>query len=419
MSVIFWIVVAATLLSGFFSLTGAVLSELRRVQLEEAFAGQRGKTRLDWLLANLHTFRLLTSFCQAAANVALVLATVAMIDGPATAQRFLAAVGVSLALIAVFGVAIPHSWARHGGEQVLAATFWLITALRYLLYPVLILMQAMELPVRRLSGVSDQQDTDEAAKQELLQVASEAQAEGTVEPEEARMIASVIEFGDTEVGQIMTPRTDVFALPVDTTWADACQALVQAGHSRVPIYEDDLDNVIGVLYGKDLLHYVGSAQPADLRSVMRKAFFVPQTKNLDDLLREFKSRQVHIAVVLDEFGGTAGLVTIEDVLEEIVGEIADEYDRAEAALMTRIDESTVEIDGRLPVDELNEALALSIPEQTDYTTAAGMVFSEIGYIPTVGETLEAFGARFTVLAANERQITRLRVEKLPEKHEET
>ena len=143
---------------------------------------------------------------------------------------------------------------------------------------------------------------------------------------------------------------------------------------------------------------------------MRKPFFVPETKKLDDLLREFKARKSHMAVVLDEYGGTAGLVTVEDLIEEIVGDIADEYDGPESALMRRLDDRSYEVDGRMYIDDLNDALGLSLPEEEDYDTVAGFVSSELGFIPPVDQLLEADGARFTVLAADDRRITRLRVD---------
>jgi CBS domain containing-hemolysin-like protein len=319
----------------------------------------------------------------------------------------------------VFGLAIPHAWARYAGAKVIDVTFAPMMALRYLLAPAVAAIQAFDVPIRRLAGVSeDAEDEVEAAKQEIMQAATDGAAEGNVASEEVEMIASVIELSDSQAGEIMTPRTDLFALPAQTNWQEACQKIVAAGHTRVPIYEGDLDNIIGILYAKDLLGFVGGPVPTELRAVVRKPFFVPETKPLDDLLREFRVRKVHMAVVLDEYGGTAGVVTIEDVLEEIVGEIADEYDLSEPALMRRIDETTAEVDGRMYIDDLNEAMDLEIPEDKDYSTVAGMVFSELGYIPKVGEVLVAFGARFTVLAADERKITRLKVEWLEEQKEE-
>jgi CBS domain containing-hemolysin-like protein len=408
-----WVVIGATALSGFFALTGFSLRAFRRVQLEEAFGHRR--QRMELLERHLAALRLTTSFGRAAANVVLVLAMLEAFGAERDWRLVAPAVVTVLALIATFGVAIPHAWAQHGGEKVLAGTLPALMLFRWAMWPVIAFMHAFELPVRRLAGVrdaDDEQSQEDAVKQEIIQAASEAQAGGAVEADEARMIASVMEFGDTEVGQVMTPRTALFALPVETSWAEACRAVFEAGHSRVPIYHNELDNIVGVLYAKDLLPYVNSAPPADLRSIMRKPFFVPETKRLDDLLREFKTRQLHVAVVLDEYGGTAGMVTIEDVLEEIVGEIADEYDRAEPKMMHRIDETTSEVDGRMPIAELNEAMALHVPEELDYTTAAGLVFHELGYIPTAGETLSAHGAEFTVLTADARKITRLRVRRL-------
>jgi len=282
---------------------------------------------------------------------------------------------------------------------------------RYALYPVTAVLQWLHLPVRRLSGVSDAEvENGDDARQEILHAASEGRAEGAVDADEAEMIESVIEFGETQAGEIMTPRTDVFALPADTPWDVAAERIVEAGHTRVPVYEGDLDNIIGILYAKDLLRYVGDSAPVDLRKILRKPFFVPETKALDDLLREFRAGKVHMAVVLDEYGGTAGIVTIEDVLEEIVGDISDEYDRAAPALARRVDERTLEVDGRLHIDDLNDLAKLEIPEDEDYDTVAGFVFSRLGHIPQVGEELPTPGARFTVLAADERKITRLRVE---------
>jgi CBS domain containing-hemolysin-like protein len=285
--------------------------------------------------------------------------------------------------------------------------------LRYALTPVVAVMQAFDAPIRRLSGADDRPQDADVARQEILQAATLGRAEGAVDAEDVRMIESVVRFGARQAGEIMTPRTEVFALPAGTAWADACRMINAAGHTRVPMYDGDLDNIIGVLYAKDLLADVGNAKAADLRKLARKPYFVPQSKRLDDLLREFKVRKVHIAVVLDEYGGTAGLVTFEDVLEEIVGDISDEYDRPERAMMKRLDAATAEADGRTTIDELNRAMGLEVPDDADYATVAGLLFAELGYIPKAGETVDAHAARFTVLAADDRRIIRVKVQKLP------
>jgi putative hemolysin len=324
--------------------------------------------------------------------------------------RALGALLITGAIIAIVGVGIPSAWARHGGERVLAVTLEVMLVFRALFYPFVAVIAAMDVPVRRLAGVSGEDPrTSDTAKQEVLQAASEGAAEGAVGQVEAEMIASVMRLDEMEAREAMTPRTDVFAVPVTLSCQEAARRVVEAGHSRVPVYEGGLDNIVGILYAKDLLGVAGAAGPSSVRDVMRKALFVPETKRLDELLAELKATKVHIAVVLDEYGGTAGLVTIEDVVEEIVGDIADEYDLSTPALLKRLDGRTAEADGRLRIGELNEALGLRIPQGEDYDTVAGMIFAELGYIPPVGEKLQVHGAAFTVLAADERKITKVKV----------
>jgi len=411
-SPLLWVVILCTALSCFFALTGYSLRGYRRAQLDEKINGSTRRQRLDRLEPHLPALRLTASFCRGATNIVLAVCTVYLYDAvPGDWPRTLAAIGTVAGLVAVFGVAIPHAWSNYAGERIFLAVAPAMLALRYALYPIVWFMQAFDVPIRRLSGFRDEEDENgEAAKEEILQAAEDGRAEGAVDADELEMIESVMEFGDTRAGQIMTPRTDIFALPADTEWRDACRRIMEAGHTRVPVYTGDIDNIVGVLYAKDLLGQVAQEQPGQLKALMRKPFFVPETKPLDDLLREFKARKVHMAVVLDEYGGTAGLVTIEDLLEEIVGEISDEYDRPEEALLHRVDEITIEVDGRLYVDELNDALELDLPEDEDYDTVAGMVFSELGYVPSVGEELTTHGAKFTVLEADDRKITRLRVQ---------
>ena len=412
-----WVVIVSAALSGFFALTGYALRAFRRVELEDAFSGEKGRRRLEAFDRHFRAFRLMSALLRILANFVLVMAVVGLfgLRPESPWYGYLAPLALALGIVGVVGVAIPHAWAEHGGERVLAVTLEPMLALRYLLWPVIGLMQIFDLPIRRLTGKSDEPDENgEAAKQGVLSAAAEGQAEGSVDAEEVEMIESVMELDETSAGEIMTPRTDIIALPVEAGFADACARITEAGHTRMPVYEEDLDNIIGVLYAKDLLHHLGDQAPPPLREMMRRPFFIPESKVLDELLTEFKAGQQHMAVVLDEYGGTAGLITVEDILEEIVGEISDEYDKPEPEPITLIDETTAEIDGRFYIDDLNDVLKLKIPEDEDYDTAAGLVVSELGHIGEAGETIEAFGARFTVLAADERKITRLKVEVLDE-----
>ncbi len=389
----------------------------RRSRLEDALPGPAGLAKIEYFERNLTALGLTAAFGRALSNMVLIVSMLYLFDVPAHGWRQVVLVSMGTgAIIAVFGVAIPHAWASLASEKILAATLGVLVAVRYALYPVVASMMAFEEPIRRLSGLPAQtaQTGDDQAKQEIMEVASEGQATGAVEPEQVRMIQSVVEFAQMQAGQVMTPRTDVFAIPVETAWKEACQQVAQSGHARVPVFEGDLDNIIGIVYAKDLLRYAASETPASLRDILRKPFCVPETKQVDDLLREFRTRKVHVAIVLDEYGGTAGLVSMEDVLEEIVGEISDEYDKAAPAEVHWVGDGVVEVAGRLRVSELNKLLDLHIPEDADFDTVAGLIFWELGYIPSSGEKLPAHGAQFTVLAADERRITKVRVEVVKE-----
>jgi len=407
-------------LSGFFALNNYALRHPSRRELEAAMTGK--KRRFDALVEHLSDLQMVCALLRSVFNLLLLVALLALFERPASAMgHAVAAVALAAAVITVLGVAVPHAWANYAGVSVLARTSAVLLALRWVLWPVLLVMRAFDVPIRRLSGIPEPPEADNgtasgepsakevAIKAEILHVASEGHAEGAVDPEEMEMIESVIEFGDQRAGEVMTPRTDIVALPAAAGGEEVRRVLVSAGHSRIPIHDGDIDNIIGVLHVKDLLQ-AEDPDHVDLRRLMRKPLFVPETKRLDDLLREFKARKVHMAIVLDEYGGTAGLVTVEDLIEEIVGDISDEYDRPESALMKRLDERSAEVDGRMYVDDLNDAMSLELPEDEDYDTVAGLVFSELGYIPPVGEKLSAYGATFTVLAADDRKIIRLRVD---------
>ena len=406
-----WIVAASAVLSGFFALDGFTLRTFRRGRLGEAFSGPNGPARLAMLDRHLRPLQITASFCRSAANLVLVVSMLYLVDPQHQGfRRALCAMGIAGGIIAVLGIGIPHAWAAQAGEKVLAATLWPLMFFRYLCYPVIAMIQWLEIPIGRLAGVEARgEQTGQVAKEEILQAASQGQAAGAVDAEEVRMIASVMTFGRRRAEEIMTPRTEVFALATEMPLEQAALLISHGGHSRVPVYEGDIDNIIGVLYARDLLVAGEASSVRDLRTVMRKPFFVPSTKPLDDLLREFRARQIHLAVVLDEYGGTAGLVTVEDVLEEIVGDIADEYDSPPTTMMKRLDERTAEVDGRMNIDELAAAMGLDIPAQRDYDTVAGLIFSHLGYIPSAGEKLRAHGAEFTVLAADERRITKVRL----------
>jgi len=317
---------------------------------------------------------------------------------------------VAWAVILIFGVAIPNAWAHYAGESLLVLVLPVLHAARAGLFPLVVFLRMFDEPVRRLTGVprGTAQTHADRLEQEILTLVHEGEMHGAVDEEEKEMIESVIDFRETQAGAIMTPRTELVAAERSITLPEVKQLIAERGHSRIPVYEETIDVILGVLYAKDLLRLEGEA-PFDITAVMRPALFIPETKLLRDLLHEFQEQKVHIAVVLDEYGGTAGVVTIEDILEELVGEIVDEYESEEPAPLRRIDEQTVEVDARMRIDDLNDELDIELPEDEDYETIGGFVFSTLGKIPEVGERCGHQNIGIQVIAAEPRRVTRLRL----------
>jgi CBS domain containing-hemolysin-like protein len=221
----------------------------------------------------------------------------------------------------------------------------------------------------------------------------------------------VLELGDQRAHEVMVARVDMVTLAVDASLSEIVATIVSEGHSRIPVYEDNIDNIIGMLYAKDLLPYlVGDDRPPSIRRLLRTPLFVPESMLVDDLLRSLQRRRVHIAVVLDEHGGTAGLITIEDLLEEIVGEIQDEYDEEEPMIVS-LSELEARIDGRADVDDMLEHFGTSLDgdDQAEFDTVGGLVYHHIGGVPEVGDTVEVDGLRLTVEATDGRRVRTVHV----------
>jgi len=240
------------------------------------------------------------------------------------------------------------------------------------------------------------------------------QPESTLEKGEREMIYSIFRFSETMAKEIMVPRMDVLALEVNTTISDARHEFIKAGHSRVPVYEDSIDNVVGLLYAKDLLAVVdGSDTIAAQRQLLRQAYFVPEAKKVDELLTEMQSRGVHMVLVVDEYGGVAGVVTLEDIVEEIVGEIRDEYDQGEESLFEQIDENTYVILGRATIDEFNFITNASLSDEYA-DTLGGFIYGQLGRVPQPGEVVTDEEFEFTVEQVVARRIIKVKVRRLGE-----
>jgi len=325
--------------------------------------------------------------------------------------------GVVLALLFLLtflvNAVLVHLLVRRPPNRALLTLLPALEVMRYLLAP-------LRLPLVLFVRLVFREDLDApspTAREEILETVEEGEREGSFTAEEADMIESIIEMDKTVVKDVQTPRVDVVMIQADLELEAAIQRVNDDGYSRVPVFGKDRDDVIGVLYARDLLSYWCSGsdptRPAvTVRDVMRKPFFVPENKPLNALLNEMRARKVHMAVVLDEFNGTSGLVTIEDLLEEIVGEIEDEYDEDEDqdAISGDAAQGTLQVAGRTPIEEVNEHLAVKLPIEEDFETLGGLVFHRLGRVPATGETLRIDGVLITVLEADERTALSLRIE---------
>lgn len=254
-------------------------------------------------------------------------------------------------------------------------------------------------------------------EEEIRHLVDVAEEEEEIEEEERELIHSVFEFGDTVVREVMVPRPDMVTIRADVTLDRALETIVKAGYSRIPIYEGDTDNIIGVLYAKDLLKRLHESKgDAKAVSLGRAPLFVPEQKKVAELLREMQAARVHMGIVIDEYGGTAGLVTIEDLVEEIVGEIVDEYDQEEP-LVEPIDDDTIRVDAKMPIDEVNELLGSELPHE-EWDTVGGLVFGLTGRVPLVGETVKLDSIQFRTERVTGRRINKVVITRLPPEPEE-
>jgi magnesium and cobalt transporter len=246
------------------------------------------------------------------------------------------------------------------------------------------------------------------SEEELQELIDASEQQGIIDEGEGEMIQSILELDETILREIMIPRTDMVSIDADAPFSRVLDAILESGHSRIPVYQNNVDNIIGLVYAKDLLRYWG--RPIDsilLEEIMRPPYLVPESKQVSVLLKEFQEARVHIAIVIDEYGGTSGLVTIEDLIEEIVGEIQDEYDLEEQLLVEQAD-GTLLVDARLSIEEFEEYFDIEVAREK-FDTVGGYVVEQCGRVPTVGETVHTDKFDITVVQGDQRVLRQLRV----------
>ena len=331
--------------------------------------------------------------------------------------RAIAFVVITLALsfvTLVFGELVPKRIAMKKSEQLSFAVCGLLYGLSVICKPVVFILSKTTNGVARLFGVGPQDDTDEVTEEEIRMMIDVGKEKGSIEEMEGEMINNVFEFDDITVEEVMTHRTDVTAVSTTDTLEEIVELALSEGYSRLPVYEEDIDNIIGILYIKDLLKLVGKTQvsPFSARDYMRPAFYIPESNKCNDLFKEMTARKIQMAIVVDEYGGTSGIVTMEDLLESIVGEIQDEFDNEDEEI-SQIGEHAFLIDGATNIEDVNEALDISIPESEDYDSLGGYILSVIGRIPTGNDhaVINVDDVTFTILTVEERRIAKVKAVK--------
>jgi putative hemolysin len=377
--------------------------------------GSRAARRVQGLLDNPGRFlavsqlglTLLGFFASAYAAVSLadglagILVRVdALRDGAHAISLVVVTIVIALFTI-VFAELVPKTLALAHTERFALALSQPIEVIAHVLGPVISLLTGLTRAVAGALGARVSADAQISAE-ELKLIVERGGEQGVLEAEEEQMINAVIELGERRVHEVMVPRIDIVGLEVGGTFEEAVQRIIAEGHSRLPVWEQSVDQVVGILYAKDLLRFLkeASADPPPIRALLRTPLFVPESITIDDLLRQLQRRKVHLAIVLDEYGGTAGLVTIEDLLEEIVGEIQDEYD-VEEPMVVRLDDDRARIDGRASVDELGELwddldIDALLEDREEYDTLGGLLFHRIGGVPKPGDQVRVGALTLTV-----------------------
>jgi magnesium and cobalt exporter, CNNM family len=408
------VVAVLILLEALFVAAEIALVTVRRTRIEQLVEeGNRRARIVQGLLAHPGRFlaviqvgitfvALLTSAFaaeQQVDSVARFFAGIPLLAGYARALALILITAiVSLATI-LFGELVPKTLALAHAERVALLFAGPVEVFGRILAPLVWFLTKANSAIIRMLGAREVVDSTIISTEELRILVERGTEQGILEAEEEQMISAVMELGDRRVHEVMVPRVDIVAVPADVPLDALVDTLVEAGHSRLPVYDSSIDQIMGVIYAKDLLPYLkGRDHPPEITTLLRNPVFIPESMTVDDLLHEFQRRKVHIAIVVDEYGGTAGLVTIEDLLEEIVGEIQDEYDTAEEPMVERLSDDEARVDGRVSVDDLADIFDVHLDgeDSEQYDTVGGLIYHHLGGIPKVGDKVQIDGLTLTV-----------------------
>ncbi|MBU1026237.1 MAG: hemolysin family protein [Candidatus Margulisbacteria bacterium] len=417
------LLVVLFVLSAFFSAAETALTSLSRLKVgrmvEQKIKGAKTVEKLkqkpsEWLSTILIGNNLVNIAASAIAT-SMIISFFTEKGWGSIAVAIGAATGIMTFLILVFGEIIPKTVALRNAEGLALFSAPLIFVLRFIFQPIALLISFISRPFIKLFGGFAPTKGAFVTEEDIRLILAAGQKEGVIEEEEREMITSIFEFGETIVREVMTPRPDITAVDGAKSLSEAIKVIVESGHSRIPIYESNLDNIIGVIYAKDLLRNLdkGKEITGTIKDYLRPAIFIPEVKKVPELMHEMQVARTHVAIIVDEYGMTSGLVTLEDLVEEIVGEIHDEFEREEK-MVEKVDENTFVVNGRISIKDLNDALKLNLPEKDkEYDTIGGFIFGQLGKAPSVGNIVRFENLLISVERVLRRRITRVKLVKLP------
>lgn len=419
------VILLLILINGFFVGAEIAFVSVRRTRLDElAEAGDRRAKRAQRLMRDpgrfLAVIQVAITFLGALASAVAAVSIVTVVAEPLRGIALIADQADTIALLLVtfivsvvsivLGELIPKGFALANPDRIALAVSGPITLFAKIVSPLVAVLVLLTKIISKPFGI-DPTRTPELSAAEIRLIVEQGSQQGVLEAEEEQMISAVMSLSDSKLHEVMVPRIDIVAIDQEASFDDAVTLVLTEGHSRTPLYKESVDHIVGILYAKDLLRIIAAGGPRPrLRDIMRPALFVPESQSVDDLLHELQRRRVHMAIVLDEYSGTAGLVTIEDLLEEIVGEIQDEFDEEEPMKVMVRDGEAI-LDGRADIDLLGELVdpPLELEDDEEYDTVGGFVYHRIGRVPVVGDTVAVEPFAITVVKVTGRRVGKVRV----------
>lgn len=408
------LLVVCLLISGFFSASETALTALSETKARQLIEqGRAGARYLELWLQRPN--RVLTTVLIGNNVVNTFVAALATLVAQQVFSNSALSVAVGLTTIAILivGEITPKTFAKHNAEKLGPLAMGILFPIYISLYPVVVCFTWLSKLLVRLTGGEVSRTGPFVTEEDIAFMLRLGQSAGVIEQEERELLTNVFEFNDTLVKEVMVPRTDIAGLPASASLDEVLQELREHGHTRMPVYGENLDDIHGFFHTKDLFHILPEqSEVFRLEEYVRPALYVPELEKISELLKKFQRTQTHLAVVVDEYGGTSGIVSLEDLLEELVGDILDEHDDEEEADFEKLEDGRYTAEGKASIYELGEAIGIDFPEDDRYETLGGFLIAVSGKMPRLGERIEHGGWVFVVQEADEKRLSRIVVERL-------